>query len=121
MRGLYIVRCMQGRIFMQSLCAAAAIDIDFLHAGAQLNVRGSGYHEGVTTMLVKPLALVTSMVLLTTIAGQAAARPGHLGMQHSNQAAMSSSDHQTTEAADGTAMSTGAPMHRYMGGPKSND
>ena len=72
-------------------------------------------------MLVKPLALVTSMVLLTAIAGQAVARPVHSSMQHSNQAAMSSSDHQTMESMAGTAMSTEAPMHRYMGGPKSND
>ena len=75
-------------------------------------------------MLAKPLALITSMVLLTAIAGPAAARPvhsGHSGMPHSNQATMSSGDHQTPEAADGTAMSTGAPMHRYTGGPKSND
>ena len=72
-------------------------------------------------MLVKSLALVTSMVLLTAIAGQAAARPAHPGMQHSNQAAMSSSEHQSPETTAGAAMSNEAPMHRYMGGPKSND
>jgi hypothetical protein len=41
MRGLYIKRRMQGRIFMQRLWAAAAIDIDFLRFGAQLNMQGA--------------------------------------------------------------------------------
>ena len=72
-------------------------------------------------MFAKPLAMVTSMVLLAAVAGQAAARPVHSGMQLSSNAAMSSSDHQTAESAAGTAMPTEAPMHRYMGGPKSND
>ena len=72
-------------------------------------------------MLVKPLALVTSMALLTAIAGPAAARPVHSGMQHSSQAAMFASDPQTAESAADAAMQTEAPMHRYFGGPKSND
>lgn len=72
-------------------------------------------------MLVKPLALVTSMVLLAAIAGPAAARPQHSGMQHSSHAAMFSSDHQTAGTAADTAMPPEASMHRYTGGPKSND
>lgn len=72
-------------------------------------------------MIAKPRALITSMVLLAAIAGPAAARPQHTGMQHSNHAAISSSDHQSPEAAAGAAMSAETPMHRYTGGPKSND
>ena len=95
MRAPYIARCMRGRFFMQRLCEAAAIDIDFLRFGAHLDLSGGDHHEGVTTMLAKRLTLVSSLVLLTAIAGLAASRPAHSGMQHSSNAAMFSSYHHT--------------------------
>ncbi len=75
-------------------------------------------------MLTKRLALVTSMILFTAIAGQASARPEHSGRQHSSNAVTSMSNIQEPEFVTdvGTpAQAVEGNAHHYTGGPKSND
>ena len=69
----------------------------------------------------KRITLVTSMILFTAITGQAYARPQHFGTQHSTHAMASQANTQDEEFMPGADNSSAAAMHRYTGGPKSND
>ena len=71
-------------------------------------------------MLTKHLALVTSMVLFTALAGQASARPAHSMTQHATHAMMSQGNVQDPEFMPDAGTSP-HDMHHYTGGPKSND
>lgn len=72
-------------------------------------------------MLAKPLALIASMILLTAIAGQASARPQHSHTEHSATAVTFRDNVQAPEFAPDTGTPPRIDVHRYTGGPKSND
>jgi hypothetical protein len=73
-------------------------------------------------MLTKPLTLVASMILFTAIAGQASARPQHSGTEHSVHAVTFPDNVQAPEFMPDTGTpSPQIAVHRYTGGPKSND
>ena len=75
-------------------------------------------------MTSKHLALAASMIPLTAIAGQASARPEHSGRQHSTNSMTYSSRIQNQEFLPGgetAPQPIEGMVHRYTGGPKSND
>jgi len=75
-------------------------------------------------MNTKRLAIATS-ILLVAISGQACARTAHAAEKHWMNAVGSTSEVQSPENGNDLAVlpsqMTGANMHRYTGGPKSND
>jgi hypothetical protein len=75
-------------------------------------------------MNTKRLAFAASIILLTAISGQASARTAHPAEKYRTNATYSSSEVRHPEEAFGSAIrpqATEADVHRYSGGPKSND
>lgn len=72
-------------------------------------------------MLTKRLALVTSMILFSAIAGQASARPAHSMTHHSTHAVASPENMQDPEFEFDVASPPQTVVHHYTGGPKYND
>ena len=75
-------------------------------------------------MNTKRLAFAASIILLTAISGLASARTAHPGEKYRTHVVYSSSEVRHPENAFGSAMqpqAIEADVHRYSGGPKSND
>jgi hypothetical protein len=70
-------------------------------------------------MNTKRLALAASLVLFAAISGSAAARTVTTGERQWTNATDASAEIQSSLFEPGTA--SGHDLHRYYGGPKSND